>query len=329
MDSDWNDNLVIDFLELYRDHPVLWDTSDRNHKLKHKVHDAWCRISATMGKPVSELKGKKKCLMATFRSLLKKKKASMVPGAGAEDIYEPVWYAYALMESFLGKMYDIDSIEDTMNTEDLCEEASSTYTSYTAPSVPTSDRGEVFTSPLFPLSSSDEASDLLVQVEEQEERRREEGRAGEDEVISTAKTRSTHTKQLKRPREYYYLPDPYHNVREAVAKFVEQKYGNSIDSLHKKKKEDDILHKEKKEDDDECDLYGKLIAKKLRKYPDNMRDKIMYQIDGLLLNNFPRSHRPPNACPQSNDLSDVNETSSPNYSTAPSPTTLSSAPSPE
>lgn len=43
--------------------------------------------------------------------------------------------------------------------------------------------------------------------------------------------------------------------------------------------------KGKKVEEDECDIYGKLLAKKLRKYPGRMRDIIMYKIDGLLLDN--------------------------------------------
>jgi hypothetical protein len=41
--------------------------------------------------------------------------------------------------------------------------------------------------------------------------------------------------------------------------------------------------KVKKVDEDECDVYTKLLAKKLRKYPGRMRDQIMYKIDGFEL----------------------------------------------
>lgn len=37
------------------------------------------------------------------------------------------------------------------------------------------------------------------------------------------------------------------------------------------------------DDVDECDLYGKLLAKKLRQYTDLDRQELMYEIDGLLL----------------------------------------------
>ncbi|KAF6215703.1 hypothetical protein GE061_000034 [Apolygus lucorum] len=53
--------------------------------------------------------------MATFRPLLKKKKASLRTGTGTEDVFQPIWFAFDVMESFLGKIYDV---EETINTED-------------------------------------------------------------------------------------------------------------------------------------------------------------------------------------------------------------------
>lgn len=35
--------------------------------------------------------------------------------------------------------------------------------------------------------------------------------------------------------------------------------------------------------EDECDLYGKLLAQKLRKLPEREREEVMYEIDGLML----------------------------------------------
>lgn len=76
--ADWSNGLILKFLELYESERLLWDSKDKNHKLKHKVHDAWKIISLNMDNiPVEELKGKRKSLMATFRPLLKKKKASI------------------------------------------------------------------------------------------------------------------------------------------------------------------------------------------------------------------------------------------------------------
>lgn len=54
--------------------------------------------------------------------------------------------------------------------------------------------------------------------------------------------------------------------------------------------------KTKKREEDECDVYASLLAKKLRKYPERMRDRIMYKIDGLFwitLNLMTSDHQVP------------------------------------
>lgn len=51
-----------------------------------------------------------------------------------------------------------------------------------------------------------------------------------------------------------------------------------------------ILSQKQSREDDECDLYGKLIAKKLRKISEKERQEIMYDIDGLLINRTRRSN---------------------------------------
>lgn len=53
--------------------------------------------------------------MATFRGHLRKKKASIKSGAGANDIYKPIWFAYEYMESFLAQIYECQT---TINTQD-------------------------------------------------------------------------------------------------------------------------------------------------------------------------------------------------------------------
>lgn len=119
---EWSNELTIQFLELYASERVIWDSRYKSLNLKHKVHEAWKRISSNMYNiSIEDLKAKRKSLMATFRPLLKKKKASIWAGAGADEVFQPIWFAYDLMESFLGTIYDL---EETINTED---EVSSYY----------------------------------------------------------------------------------------------------------------------------------------------------------------------------------------------------------
>lgn len=66
---------------------------------------------------------------------------------------------------------------------------------------------------------------------------------------------------------------------------ADKKINDSFETLN------NIL-KTKKKEEDECDVYASLLAKKLRKYPERMRDRIMYKIDGLLLDNpYPDDER--------------------------------------
>lgn len=81
---------------------------------------------------------------------------------------------------------------------------------------------------------------------------------------------------------------------------AQKKINESFDTLNH-------VLKVKKVDEDECDVYAKLLAKKLRKYPDRMRDQIMYKIDGFLLDNPYPDERPSSAY------------SSYHYSSTPSP----------
>lgn len=53
--------------------------------------------------------------MVTFRGHLRKKKPSTRSGAGANDIYKPIWFAYEYMESFLAPVYECQT---TINTQD-------------------------------------------------------------------------------------------------------------------------------------------------------------------------------------------------------------------
>lgn len=74
------------------------------------------RIGEIMGVPIEDLKAKKKSLMASFRPLVNKKKASLLSGSSADEVYQPTWFAYDAMERFLGTIYDVN---ETINTEEV------------------------------------------------------------------------------------------------------------------------------------------------------------------------------------------------------------------
>lgn len=106
-------------------------------------------------------------------------------------------------------------------------------------------------------------------------------------------TRTNATK--KRPITDHYLDE------------AQKKINQSFDTLNH-------VLKAKKVDEDECDVYAKLLAKKLRKYPERMRYQIMYKIDGFLLDNPYPDERPSSALSYH-----YSSTPSPHYQNTPSP----------
>lgn len=110
----WNNEMELNFLEIYQAEPVLWEPHHKGHKDKNKVHDAWVRISEQTEIPVNELRKKKDSLMATYRGQLRKVHNSLKSGVGLEEVYKPIWFAFDLMHSFLGHLY---KCKTTINTE--------------------------------------------------------------------------------------------------------------------------------------------------------------------------------------------------------------------
>lgn len=102
MSTDWTHDLELTFIETYQFYPIIWDPRHKDHKDRCKVNDAWTQISTKLYIPVKELKCKKVSLMATYRMHKRKIKSSMQSGAGSDDLYTPIWFAFGVMDSFLG-----------------------------------------------------------------------------------------------------------------------------------------------------------------------------------------------------------------------------------
>ncbi|CAD0204943.1 unnamed protein product [Chrysodeixis includens] len=110
----WNNESELNFIEIYQMEPVLWDPQHKFHRDKKCLHDAWIRINEQTGYTVPKLKKKRDSLMATYRSHLRKIKNSFKSGAGLDEVYKPVWFAFNLMNSFLEQLCEC---KITRNTE--------------------------------------------------------------------------------------------------------------------------------------------------------------------------------------------------------------------
>ncbi|KAJ8937238.1 hypothetical protein NQ314_011993 [Rhamnusium bicolor] len=104
----WSNERVLEFLELYQAEPLLWNPMIRDHKNRNAVADTWQRVKTNFSMPctINEFKKKRESLMSTYRLYYKKTKESIRLGAATSEIFRSTWFAYELMDSFLGPIYN-------------------------------------------------------------------------------------------------------------------------------------------------------------------------------------------------------------------------------
>ncbi|CAH0724008.1 unnamed protein product, partial [Brenthis ino] len=194
----WTNDVVLEFLEHYRTEQLIWDPKHPLHRNRSEVNDAWLRIqnSLSIHSSITDLKRKKESLMTSFRLHMNRKKKS-------SNDYRTTWFAFPLMESFLGGKYECDS---------------------------------------------------SVQMDH--------------EYDSNNSYQNTTLKQL--------------NVKRKLKKNgAETTYGKTeaVEAVDFLKNATDF-----KKDRDEYDLFGQLLAKKLRKLDERQRDIAMHEIDNIMFN---------------------------------------------
>ncbi|XP_048006247.1 uncharacterized protein LOC125241694 [Leguminivora glycinivorella] len=231
----WTSSEVLQFIENYRNEPVIWNPKNVHHKNKNKVNDAWSRIAENMHVPISELKRKKESLMTSFRIHNKKKNESIKSGMGEDERYTPIWPFYEPLEAFLKGVYECNSVINSYVEENEAQD-----------------------SPLSPAhteKNTNSATEIGCSAES----------SNSTPAIKT-KSKDTALPQLKRRSK---------NPLELSEANREMK--NAFNTLNK------ALEKNTRHEEDDCDLYGKLLAAKLRKFPDNEREDIMLEIDSMVM----------------------------------------------
>ncbi|XP_072393914.1 uncharacterized protein [Diabrotica undecimpunctata] len=234
--SDWTNDFTYKFLEAYQNEPILWNPLHASHKDKKKVNDGWIRLGQNLDIPVAILKKKKDSLRATFRQQFRKKRDSIK--LGSTDVYKPVWFAYELMESFLGNIYECDTTVKTEYLEMGKYEANQGDTQSFSDS--------------YKDYESDEESKYQV-------------------LEATTTEASTTVAAIQQPS---HQQEQTTELQGAVQQMQEDSSLNNV--LNKRLMMGHI-------DEDECELYAKILAKKLRKLPEEERQIMMYEIDGLFI----------------------------------------------
>ncbi|XP_063384406.1 uncharacterized protein LOC134670527 [Cydia fagiglandana] len=164
---------------------------------------------------------------------------------GAAEIYNPSWYAYETMESFLLPVYTCnEGINSETQSQQIEEDADQTEDD-----------------PLIRDRTSTVAAD---QTED-------------DPVI---RDRTSTVTPLSRPPTIQAVTNKRRRpCSETAEKQMAVAFGQLTNVLGQKQNENIPAYK-----DDDCDLYAKLLAIKLRELPSDERKILMYQIDGLFIN---------------------------------------------
>lgn len=63
----WSDEQTISFIEMYRDRPVLWRSSDPEYKNRNKRHDALIEIAVSFGIEKQDVEKKLKIYKASLQ----------------------------------------------------------------------------------------------------------------------------------------------------------------------------------------------------------------------------------------------------------------------
>ncbi|CAG4933783.1 unnamed protein product [Parnassius apollo] len=223
----WTNDVVLEFLDLYKREDILWDPKNPLHRNRREISEAWTRIqtSLSINCSVQDLKKKKESLMTSFRMHWNRKKKSL-------GNYHTTWFAYPCMESFLSEKYECDSTEQLEN--------------------------EFFNNTIDQSQQQQISSELNIgQRYTTTERNNDVKRY----TRSTVSTNTTNNKTNKTSNSNY-------------------------DHVYTKKEtnEDERLLRlpTERRDIDEYDLYGQLLAKKLRKLEEHQRDVAMHEIDNIM-----------------------------------------------
>lgn len=86
-------------------HPCIWNPKHKQHRNRNRVNEGWTEIQNNMPIPctIQQLKKKKESLMSAYRAYKTKiKNSTLVSG---NSVYQPSWFAFATMDSFLSSVY--------------------------------------------------------------------------------------------------------------------------------------------------------------------------------------------------------------------------------
>ncbi|XP_061714111.1 uncharacterized protein LOC133522709 [Cydia pomonella] len=246
---DWTTENIIEFLELLQTEPSIWNHRARTHRNRTLVSEAWNRIqnNFSLSCPVEELKRKRNSLLTQYRDILRRIKESQRKASEGDghEIYKPSWFAFDVMNSYLSHLYESPV---TVKPEELA--------SYDED--PLSNDSDTY--------NEFDKSHIHIGVE----------RINPNKRSVAWEPRILHTRRLSHdstPSEQdYCITKKQRAMHELRVPAQDREFPN----VNERHREQDNVR--------ECDLYGQLLAEKLKPLEQDDRLQLMNEIDNLVFN---------------------------------------------
>lgn len=250
-------------INIYRSEPCLWQIKNKDYHDRGKKNAAYKKLIVEYRKlePNANrevIVRKLNSLRTNYRKERRKVEESTQSGAGTSDVYKPTLWYYELFK-FLDNdnndqgapILSCTSFDEIENSQACTSTKQNTETDEYQKEEPTIKQKYTW----MPRSTS------TKQHTDADEYQKEE---------RAVKRKYTKSKPQKRKSN---LTTDLEDVQETMTGVI-----TTITRIIKE------LHKDVDQEEDEFDLYGKLLAKKLRLFSQRESQEVMYDIDGLVLN---------------------------------------------
>lgn len=94
---EWSREKTIDLIKEFEKCECLWNVCLKDYKNIVKKKDTWHDIGRNLEISAAEAEQKMKSILAAYRREKKKVTNAKKSGSGAEEMYEPKWFAYQHM----------------------------------------------------------------------------------------------------------------------------------------------------------------------------------------------------------------------------------------
>jgi hypothetical protein len=99
---EWSEDLVLQFIEAYRDRPVLWDMTHKFFKIKSKRNDAWEELATLFNISGCEAKKKVNSILASFRRE-RRKSVCQTSESGSDKVCQSKWFAFKSLRFLINR----------------------------------------------------------------------------------------------------------------------------------------------------------------------------------------------------------------------------------